>query len=101
MSGTGFGTVVLHISPEAAAGGLLALVENGDEIALDVEGKSLELLVSETEINRRKSQKATFQTPYSRGYVNLFVNRVLQPEEGADLDFLKGQSGYEVPRDSH
>ncbi len=101
MSGTGFGTVVLHISPEAAEGGLLALVENGDEIALDVEGKSLELLVSETEIQRRKLEKAPFQSPYSRGYVNLFVNRVLQPEQGADLDFLKGQSGYEVPRDSH
>ena len=101
MSGTGFGTVVLHISPEAADGGLLALVQNGDEIILDVANKKLELLVDEGEIKRRKERYVPFKSPYNRGYVHLFANHVLQPEEGADLDFLKGNSGYGVPRDSH
>lgn len=101
MSGTGFGTVVLHVSPEAAEGGLLALVKNGDEILLDVAEKRLELMVAEEEIHRRRAEYEPFRTPYHRGYVNLFVHHVLQPEEGADLDFLKGNSGYDVPRDSH
>jgi dihydroxy-acid dehydratase len=101
MSGTGFGTVVLHISPEAADGGLLALVQNGDEIILDVENKKLELLVNDKEIKRRKEEYIPFKSPYNRGYAHLFANSVLQPEEGADLDFLKGNSGYAVPRDSH
>ena len=101
MSGTAYGTVILHISPEAAAGGTLSLVENGDEIELDVEERKLELLVSENEIQRRKSSWKPPTAPLDRGYWKLYFDHVLQAHQGADLDFLVGKSGAFVPRDNH
>jgi len=101
MSGTAYGTVILHISPEAAAGGTLSLVENGDEIELDVEKRKLELLVSENEIQRRKSSWKPPKAPLDRGYWKLYFDHVLQAHQGADLDFLVGKSGAFVPRDNH
>ncbi|WP_144602178.1 IlvD/Edd family dehydratase [Algoriphagus algorifonticola] len=101
MSGTGYGTVVLHVSPESAIGGPLALVHTGDLIELNVPARSLNLLISEEEFeNRRKNFQPT-QLPYERGYVNLFLDKVNQAHEGVDFDFLKGSSGSEVKRDSH
>jgi dihydroxy-acid dehydratase len=101
MSGTAYGTVILHISPEAAAGGLLALVESGDEIELDVKKRKLELLVSEEEISKRKQRWKAPKPPLDRGYWKLYHDHVLQAHEGADLDFLVGKSGAFVPRDNH
>jgi L-arabonate dehydrase len=101
MSGTAYGTVVLHISPEAAAGGMLALVENGDEIELDVSERRLELMVSEQEISKRRKQWKAPKPPLDRGYWKLYFDHVLQANEGADLDFLVGKSGAFVPRDNH
>ncbi|TLV00749.1 IlvD/Edd family dehydratase [Dyadobacter luticola] len=101
MSGTGFGTVVLHVSPEAAVGGTLALVQDGDIIELDVENRRLNLEVSPEELARRKALWKPLDLGYNRGYVNLHINHVLQAHEGADLDFLKGGSGDKVTRDSH
>jgi len=101
MSGTAYGTVVLHISPEAAAGGILALVQNGDEIELDVAQRKLELLVSGQEISKRKREWKAPPPPLDRGYWKLYFDHVLQANEGADLDFLVGKSGAFVPRDNH
>jgi len=101
MSGTAYGTVVLHISPEAAAGGTLALVQNGDEIELDVSRRKLELLVSEDELKQRRSRWKAPHPPLDRGYWKLYFDHVLQAHEGADLDFLAGKSGAFVPRDNH
>ncbi len=101
MSGTAYGTVVLHVTPEAAAGGTLALVENGDVIELDVAARRLHLDVSEDELARRR---ALWQPPpphSERGYNKLYCEHVLQADRGADLDFLVGSSGVEVTRDSH
>jgi len=101
MSGTAYGTVVLHVCPEAAAGGALALVENGDVIELDVEKRRLVLLVAEDVLlNRRKNWKLP-PPPLERGYWKLYFDHVLQASEGADLDFLVGKSGAFVPRDNH
>ena len=101
MSGTAYGTVVLHVAPEAAAGGALALVENGDPIELDVGKRKLDVLVPDTELaKRRKSWKAP-KAPLDRGYWKLYFDHVLQANEGADLDFLSGKSGAFVPRDNH
>jgi len=100
MSGTAYGTVVLHTSPEAAAGGPLAVVQNGDMIELDVVARRLHLEVSDEEIARRlASWKAP--TPPSRGWYKLYVEHVQQAHLGADLDFLVGSSGAPIPRDSH
>lgn len=101
MSGTGFGTVVLHVSPEAAAGGTLALVKEGDIIALDVPGRTLHLQVDEQELARRRQEWTATASPYNRGYVNMYVNNVEQAHLGADFGFLKGGSGSHVSRDSH
>jgi dihydroxy-acid dehydratase len=101
MSGTGFGTVVLHVSPESAIGGPLALVQNGDRIALDVPNRSLNLLISEEEFATRRAAFSPSPLPYDRGYVNLFLDKVNQAHEGVDFDFLQGSSGPEVKRDSH
>ena len=101
MSGTGFGTVVLHISPEAAAGGTLGIVQNGDTITLDVPNRSLHLHVSDEEISKRKGQKVAMPYMVERGYVHLFQQHVEQAHLGADFDFLKGGSGSEVTKDSH
>jgi dihydroxy-acid dehydratase len=101
MSGTAYGTVVLHISPEAASGGTLALVENGDMIELDVARRKLELLVSEKELSQRKAKWQPPKAPLERGYWKLYFDHVLQAHQGADLDFLVGKSGAFVPRDNH
>jgi L-arabonate dehydrase len=101
MSGTAYGTVVLHISPEAAAGGTLALVQNGDLIELDVSQRKLALLVSEEILAQRKAQWKAPAAPLERGYWKLYVDHVLQADQGADLDFLVGKSGAFVPRDNH
>ena len=101
MSGTAYGTVVLHISPEAAAGGMLALVQNGDEIELDVAKRRLELVVNERELTQRKAGWKAPQPPLKRGYWKLYYDHVNQAHEGADLDFLVGKSGPFVPRDNH
>lgn len=101
MSGTGYGTVVLHVSPESAIGGNLALVENGDMIELNVPNRSLNLLVDEEELAKRRAKFTPTELPYERGYVNLFLDKVNQAHEGVDFDFLQGSSGPEVKRDSH
>jgi L-arabonate dehydrase len=101
MSGTAYGTVVLHVAPEAAAGGTLALVENGDFIELDVAARRLHLDVPEAELARRRERWQPPAPPSERGYYKLYFDHVLQADRGADLDFLVGSSGVEVTRDSH
>lgn len=101
MSGTGFGTVILHATPEAAEGGNFAVVQTGDEIELDVEARKLNLLVSDEELTKRKANWKKPASPTERGYVSLYVKTVEQANLGADLDFLKGNSGSEVTKDSH
>ena len=101
MSGTGFGTVVLHVSPEAAAGENFSVVKDGDMITLDVEKRILQADVSDEEFAKRKKEKQQVVTSYTRGYVSLYINHVEQAHLGADFDFLKGSSGSEVTRDSH
>jgi L-arabonate dehydrase len=101
MSGTAYGTVVLHTAPEAAAGGPLALVQNGDLITLDVAGRKLHLHVSDEELALRRT---AWKPPVPRldsGYWKLYTDTVLQADEGADLDFLRGKRGAFVPRDNH
>ena len=100
MSGTAYGTVVLHVSPEAAIGGPLALVQNGDMIELDVPARRLQLLVNDEELARRQKHWQPLPTP-ARGYAKLYVEHVQQAHLGADLDFLVGHSGADVPRESH
>jgi dihydroxy-acid dehydratase len=101
MSGTGFGTVVLHASPEAAMGGNFSVVQNGDTIKLDVPNRSLILVVPEEELLKRKKRWGNFKPITERGYVHLYISHVEQANVGADLDFLKGNSGSAVTRDSH
>jgi L-arabonate dehydrase len=100
MSGTAFGTVVLHVSPEAATGGPLALVKTGDIIELNVPERRIHLEVSEEELAKRKKAWKAPEAP-KRGWYRLFFDHVLQADEGVDLDFLVGKSGAEIPRDSH
>ena len=101
MSGTGFGTVILHVSPEAADGGNLALVKNGDWIALDVPNRSLHLEVSDEELAERRKNWQPMDLKLNRGYAHLYVTNVEQAHLGADFGFLRGGSGSEVTRDSH
>ena len=101
MSGTCFGTIVLHVAPESAIGGPLALVENGDMITLDVEGRKLTLEVDDAELERRRAAWRQPEPPTDRGYAKLYVEHVLQADEGVDFDFLRGGSGSAVPRTSH
>ena len=101
MSGTGFGTVVLHISPEAADGGTLGLVQNGDMITLDAVNRTLQLEVGDEELAVRKAAWKQTEKIQTRGYVHLYQTHVEQAHLGADMDFLKGGSGSEVARDSH
>ena len=101
MSGTAYGTVVLHAAPEAAAGGPLAVVQNGDMIELDVPARRLHLHVSDEELTRRLSVWTRPVPPMASGYWKLYVDHVLQADEGADLDFLVGMRGSAVPRDNH
>jgi L-arabonate dehydrase len=101
MSGTAYGTVVLHTAPEAAAGGPLAVVQDGDLITLDVAGRKLQLHIDDTELARRL---AAWQAPapaMSSGYWKLYIDHVLQADQGCDLDFLVGQRGAAVPKDNH
>jgi dihydroxy-acid dehydratase len=103
MSGTAYGTVVLHVAPEAAAGGLLALVQDGDPIVLDVPRRLLQLDVTEAELIRRSPGAAlteAFASP-TRGWERLYVDHVQQADTGADLDFLIGATGAKVARESH
>ena len=101
MSGTAYGTVVLHVSPESAIGGNLALVQNGDIIELDVKERKLHLHVSDSELQTRKAKWLTPKLAADRGYVHLYVTHVMGADKGADLDFLQGNSGSNVTRDSH
>jgi L-arabonate dehydrase len=101
MSGTGYGTCVLHVAPEAAVGGPIALVRNGDLIRLDARGRRLELLVDEATLADRRRQWSPPEAGPQRGWVRLYVDHVLQANQGADLDFLVGGSGDGVPRHSH
>ena len=101
MSGTAFGTVVLHVSPESTAGGVLGLVQNGDMIHLDVKNRLLQLEVAEDELERRKSAWVKPEPAVDRGYVHLYIKHVQQADQGADLDFLVGKSGSSVTRDAH
>jgi L-arabonate dehydrase len=101
MSGTAYGTVVLHTAPEAAAGGTLALVENGDMIELDVKKRRLHLDVAGDELERRRKAWKGFQSPHKSGYAKLYVDHVLQADTGVDLDFLVGRRGTPILRESH
>ena len=101
MSGTAYGTVVLHVSPESAAGGTLAVVQNGDEIELDIDTRKLELRVSDDELNRRRAAWKPAPVTWTGGYQRLYIDHVLQADQGADLDFLVGCRGAGIPRESH
>jgi dihydroxy-acid dehydratase len=103
MSGTAFGTVVLHIAPESEAGGPLAMVRNGDEILFDGPNRRLELLIPREELAARAEawNKGRAPPKYSRGYYQLYVQHVMQADQGCDLDFLIGASGSVVDRESH
>jgi dihydroxy-acid dehydratase len=103
MSGTAYGTVVLHVTPEAAAGGPLGLIRTGDLISLDVPARRLEVELSDEELRQREpaaAAQASFAAP-DRGWQRLYVETVRQADTGADLDFLVGSSGDQVSRDSH
>jgi dihydroxy-acid dehydratase len=101
MSGTAYGTVVLHVAPEAAVGGPLAAVRTGDVITLDVAARSLHLHVSDAELAERLAAWRPPPAHATRGYAKLYVDHVLQADRGADFDFLVGGSGAPVGRDNH
>jgi len=101
MSGTAYGTVVLHVCPEAAAGGPLALVRDGDVIELDVEARRLHLDVSDEELAKRRAAWRAPDLGLKGGYQRLYVDHVMQADQGADLDFLVGCRGHGIPRESH
>ena len=101
MSGTGFGTVVLHVSPEAALGGNFAVIQTGDLITLDVANRSLNVALSDEELQQRKEQFIPLPPATNRGYVSMYIRHVQQAHLGTDLDFLRGSSGSIVLKDSH
>ncbi|AXK34979.1 dihydroxy-acid dehydratase [Streptomyces armeniacus] len=101
MSGTAYGTVVLHVCPESAVGGPLALVRTGDTVELDVPARRLHLDVPEDELARRRAEWQPPERPHDRGWARLYGDHVLQADQGCDLDFLVGQSGSAVGRQSH
>ena len=101
MSGTGYGTVILHVAPEAAIGGPLALVRTGDWISLDVPARTLTLELTDDELELRRLEWQPPPSQYRRGYAQLYTEHVLQADQGADLDFLVGSSGSAVPRHNH
>ncbi|MDP9097337.1 MAG: dihydroxy-acid dehydratase, partial [Pseudomonadota bacterium] len=101
MSGTAYGTVVLHVAPEATVGGPLALVQNGDMITLDVHARSLHLHVEAAELARRRAAWTAPEPHAVRGYAKLYIDHVMQADRGADFDFLVGKTGSPVPRDNH
>jgi dihydroxy-acid dehydratase len=96
ISGTSFGTIVVHITPEAAVGGPLAVVRNGDRIELDVPERRLELLIPEAEMKKRLAGWRPAEPHYRRGYGKLFLEHILQADEGCDFDFLRGGDGREA-----
>jgi len=101
MSGTAYGTVVLHTAPEAAAGGPLAVVQNGDMIELNVPARKLQLLISDSELKSRLAKWTAPAPALASGYWKLYIDHVLQADQGADLDFLVGHRGAFVPKDNH
>jgi dihydroxy-acid dehydratase len=103
MSGTAYGTVILHVAPESDAGGPLALVQTGDEIEFDGPNRRLELLVDGAELARRRAAWEAARQPskYDRGWYKLYIDTVLQADKGVDLDFLVGKSSPDVTRESH
>ncbi len=101
MSGTAYGTVVLHVSPESAVGGVLALVKNGDVVELDVKNRRLHLDVSDEELDARRASWTPPAPHTSRGYVSMYMNHVMQADKGADFDFLIGGSRSDVPKPNH
>jgi dihydroxy-acid dehydratase len=101
MSGTAYGTVVLHTAPEAAAGGPLAVVQNGDMVELNVPERRLHLHISDAELAARLAKWQAPPPPLASGYWRLYVDHVLQADQGVDLDFLVGKRGAFVPRDNH
>jgi dihydroxy-acid dehydratase len=101
MSGTAYGTVVLHVAPEAAVNGPLNAVRTGDIISIDVLAGLLQLEISDEELQRRLAASPPFESPHTRGYARMYVDHVLQADKGADLDFLVGSSGSHVERESH
>ncbi|MGV9235497.1 IlvD/Edd family dehydratase [Streptomyces nigra] len=101
MSGTGYGTVVLHVAPEAAVGGPLALVRDGDAVVLDVPNRTLHLDVDDAELARRRQEWTPPVEQYAGGYTWLYTQHVEQADRGADFTFLRGSRGHAVPRDSH
>jgi L-arabonate dehydrase len=101
MSGTAYGTVVLHTAPEAAAGGPLAVVQNGDIIELNVPQRKIHLHISDAELTKRLAAWAAPKPPLESGYWRLYIDNVNQADEGADMDFLRGCRGSFVPRDNH
>jgi dihydroxy-acid dehydratase len=103
MSGTAFGTVVLHVSPEAAAGGPLALIRNGDLIELNVPARTINLKISDAELAARTPSQATLDAlaKPTRGWERMYIDHVQQAHLGVDLDFLRGSTGSATPRESH
>lgn len=97
MSGTAYGTCVLHVSPESYAGGLLALVRDGDPISLDLRNHRLDLLVSDAELTNRRAQWVKPAPRYQHGYGALFLERVTQAHEGCDFDFLNQKAKMPWP----
>jgi dihydroxyacid dehydratase/phosphogluconate dehydratase len=101
MSGTAFGTVILHVTPEAQEGGTLAFVATGDRIRVSAEKGILELLVEQAEIDNRRENWIPTPSRYTRGYAKMYYDHVLQADQGADLDFLVGKDTKPVTRESH
>jgi dihydroxyacid dehydratase/phosphogluconate dehydratase len=103
MSGTAYGTVVLHVVPEGAAGGPLALVRDGDPIVLDVPGRRLDIDLPAADLASRSPAEGMIGALPAprRGWERLYIDHVMQADRGADLDFLTGATGHEVTRDSH
>jgi dihydroxy-acid dehydratase len=101
MSGTAFGTIVLHVAPEANVGGPISIVETGDRIQIDVSQGLLELLVPESEIEKRLKSRKQPKENYTRGYAKLYIDNVMQADKGADLDFLVGKDTRLPSRESH
>jgi dihydroxy-acid dehydratase len=97
MSGTSYGACVLHVSPESAIGGPLAAVQNGDQIRLDVENRTLDVLIDEHEMNRRLRLFRAPEAAYERGWGKIFLDNVLQADEGCDFAVLKGKGSKMEP----
>ena len=101
MSGTAFGTIVLHVAPEANVGGPISIVETGDHIQIDAKNGVLELLVSDAEIKQRLKARKKPKDNYTRGYAKLYIDNVMQADKGADLEFLVGKDTRLPTRESH